>query len=135
MSCIKTMPWLYRRASAITRFAIPTMQMNRALAGTEATFKKAEGLYLDMSQQTQQSIDNTWNYEKVQYQPNGCMNLTDMSAWFNGIYLKAVNPSAGGKVTLKQVVDPSVVKTALDRIGTDKSAYWDPPQLTFPASQ
>lgn len=121
------------RREAITRFAVATMQMNRDLARDQSTFKKAMGLYLDMSQQTSQSIENTWNYERVQYQANGCMNLTDMSAWFNGIYLKAINPSAVGKVTLKQVVDPSIVRTALDRIGVDRSAYWDPPQLTFPA--
>ena len=121
------------KREAITRFALAVMQMNRDLAKDEATFKKAMGLYLDMSQQTTQSVDNTWNYEKVQYQANGCMNLTDMSTWFTNIYLKAINPSASGKVTLQQVVDPSVVKTALDRIGTDKAATWDPPQLSFPA--
>ncbi len=121
------------RREAITRFVVATMQMIRDLVKSQATFKKAMGLYLDMSQETSQSIENTWSYERVQYQANGCMNLTEMTAWFDNVYLKSINPSANGKVRLRQVVDPSIVKTALSRIGLDRTAYWDPPQLTFPA--
>ncbi|HLH69869.1 MAG TPA: ABC transporter substrate-binding protein [Candidatus Dormibacteraeota bacterium] len=122
------------KREAITRFVVATMQVIRDMVRSESVFKKAMGLYLDMSQETPQSIDNTWNYEKVQYQANGCMNLTEMTTWFDDVYLKTVNPSADGKVTLRQVVDPSIVKAALGRIGVDKAAYWDPPQLTFPSA-
>src|SRR5579884_2321022 len=59
------------RREAITRFVVATMQMIRDLVKSQATFKKAMGLYLDMSQETSQSIENTWNYERVQYQANG----------------------------------------------------------------
>jgi ABC-type nitrate/sulfonate/bicarbonate transport system substrate-binding protein len=122
------------KREAIQRFVNGTILMIRDLVANNATFTKAMGLFVDMSQQTPDSIAAVQGYWKTQYQANGCMNLTDMQAWMTGVYLKTTNPSAAGKVTLKQVVDPSLVKAALDKYGTDKTAAaWDPPQLTFPS--
>ncbi len=122
------------KREAIQRFVNGTILMIRDLVASSATFTKAMGLFVDMSQQTPDSIKAVQDYWKTEYQANGCMNLTDMTAWMNDVYLKKTNPSAAGKVTLKQVVDPSLVKAALDKYGIDKTAAaWDPPQLTFPA--
>lgn len=121
------------KREAIQRFVNGTILMIRDLIKDEMTFKKAESLYLDMSRQTQDSIDNTWNFEKVQYQANGCMSLNLMTDWFNKVYTATINPVARGKFTLKDVVDTSFVKAALNKYGTDKSATWDPPQLSLPS--
>ncbi|MBV8086559.1 MAG: hypothetical protein JO247_17275 [Chloroflexi bacterium] len=69
----------------------------------------------------------------MQYMANGGMELNLMTDWFNNVYTKSINPQAAGKFTLKDVVDPSFVSAALQKLGTDNAATWDPPQLTFPS--
>lgn len=121
------------KKEAIQRYVNGTLQMIRDLSEKPDIFQKAMALYVDMKPQTADSIKTTYDYWRVQYQNNGCMNLTDMSTWFTSTYLTMVNPAVKGKVTLKQVVDPQFVVSALKTLGADKNAYWDPPQLTFPA--
>jgi ABC-type nitrate/sulfonate/bicarbonate transport system substrate-binding protein len=122
-----------QKKEAIQRFVNGTMLGIRDLVGSQDEFKKAESLYLDMSQQTPDSIKNTYDFEHVQYMANGGMELNLMTDWFNNVYTKSINPAAAGKFTLKDVVDPSFVSAALQKLGTDNAATWDPPQLTFPS--
>ena len=109
------------KREAIQRFVNGTVLMIRDLIANSQTFTNSMGLWVDMSPQTSTSIKAVQDYWKTQYQGNGCMNLTDMNAWMNDVYLKKTNPTAAGKVTLKQVVDPSLVKATLDKYGTDKA--------------
>jgi ABC-type nitrate/sulfonate/bicarbonate transport system substrate-binding protein len=120
------------KREAVQRFVEATALAVRDMARDKTVFLKAMGMYVDMSVQTPKSIDDTFNYYRLQYTSNGGINFEYMNAWLNDVYLAAVNPAAKGKVTLKQVSDPTFVKAFLDKNGVDKEAYWDPPQLTPP---
>jgi len=120
------------KREAIQRFVEATALAVRDMARDKATFLKAMALYVDMNAQTPKSIDDTFNYYRLQYTSNGGMNFDHMNAWLNDVYFAAVNPAAKGKFTLKQVTDPSFVKMFLEKNGIEKDAYWDPPQLTPP---
>jgi ABC-type nitrate/sulfonate/bicarbonate transport system substrate-binding protein len=121
------------KREAVQRFVEATALAVRDMARDKAAFLKAMALYVDMSMQTPKSIDDTFNYYRLQYTSNGGANFDHMNLWLNEVYFAAVNPSAKGKFTLKQVVDPSFVKAFLDKNGTEKDAYWDPPQLIPPS--
>ena len=120
------------KREAVQRFVDATALAVRDMARDKALFLKAMGLYTDMTVQTPKSIDDTFNYYRLQYMSNGGVNFEHMNTWLNDVYFAAVNPAAKGKFTLKQVSDPSFVKGFLDKNGTDKDAYWDPPQLIPP---
>jgi ABC-type nitrate/sulfonate/bicarbonate transport system substrate-binding protein len=120
------------KREAVQRFVEATALAVRDMARDKETFLKAMGLYVDMSVQTAKSIDDTFNYYRLQYTSNGGVNFEHMNTWLNEVYFAAVNPAAKGKFTLKQVADPSFVKAFLDKNGTAAEAYWDPPQLTPP---
>jgi ABC-type nitrate/sulfonate/bicarbonate transport system substrate-binding protein len=120
------------KREAVQRFVEATALAVRDLARDKALFVKAMGMYVDMSAQTQTSIDDTYEYYRLQYTSNGGVNFGHMNAWLNDVYFASVNPAAKGKVTLNAISDPSFVKAFLDKNGIDADAYWDPPQLTPP---
>ena len=119
---------------AAQRFVTATALAVRDMSRDKALFTKAVSLYFDMATQTPQSIDNTWNYYRVQYLANGGINFDYMNTWLNDVYFAAVNPGAKGKVSLRQFADAGLVEAFLDKHGVDAAATWDPPQLALPAA-
>jgi ABC-type nitrate/sulfonate/bicarbonate transport system substrate-binding protein len=120
------------KAEAIQRFITATMKAARCMDSSESCFDKvATGFFPAYGNLSAASKKLAWEVTRQTYPPNGGLPLQDLQAWFNGEYLKLINPSGAGKIDLTTVVDPQFVSAAMAQLGVDKSIPSDPPQTSF----
>jgi hypothetical protein len=120
------------KAEAIQRYMAATLQMSRELISSESTFVRyATEFDPSFADETAAQQRFAWSFQREQYQPNGCFNLTEMQQYLTQYYLKSVDPGAKGKLSkVTQFASSKMIKAVLGKIGVDKSMRWDPPQYT-----
>lgn len=118
------------KAEAIQRYMTATLEMSRELISSEPTFVRyATKFNPAFAGETAAQQRFAWSFQREQYQPNGCFNLTEMQQYLTQYYLKSINPDARGKLTkVTQFTSSKMIKAVLGKIGVDNSVRWDPPQ-------
>jgi hypothetical protein len=119
-------------AEAIQRYMTGTLQMTRELINSEPTFVRyATKFDPSFADETAAEQRFAWSFQREQYQPNGCFNLTEMQQYLTRYYLKSIDPGARGTLTkVTQFTSSKLIKAVLGQIGVDTSVRWDPPQYS-----